>query len=327
MELILKTTDLMLMECRYTVVFSIFSYALKVDQLSMVYFKQREVLYRIISRNCSLDDFHENMMKNVIICLSSIMLKINTCNISLNQQDSSMKVEALLIEDYQTVERIMRSQGDIALDFLHICVLLMSNLLGHLKTDYYSQYKYDFVTNYITTGLSSGQNVPLLRISLEAYVYLLPYLPKIPITPTNIMNGIINIFSNEPNMKIEDQMDYIQQIFSLFQGFLSEVHYFFDQVFRILEKLYSQIHQVILKRNPFQLLTHRKTVINLSDFSTILVHSLMERNGQPKYQSVSGELINNLNAMNFQILVQFQNVFFDQHHKIAIYILAAATDY
>jgi hypothetical protein len=56
----------------------------------------------------------------------------------------------------------------------------------------------------------------LLRVSLEAYVFLLPYLPNPTISPQNIMVGIIQIFNNEPNMPIEDQMEYIQQVFSLF---------------------------------------------------------------------------------------------------------------
>jgi hypothetical protein len=130
-----------------------------------------------------MDDFSENMVKNIIICQSSIMLKINSLNLSLNQNDTKTSIEQILIEDYTTVEQIMRSKGDIAFDFLHICVLLMSNLLGHLKTDYYSHYKQEFINNYINTGLSSGQNVPLLRVSLEAYVFLLPYLPNPTISP------------------------------------------------------------------------------------------------------------------------------------------------
>lgn len=132
------------------------------------------------------------------------MLKINSLNLSLNQSDSKVKIEEILIEDYTTVEQIMGSKGDIAFDFLHICVLLMSNLLGHLKTDYYSHYKQEFINNYITKGLQSGQNVPLLRISLESYVYLLPYLTNPTISPQSIMAGIISIFNNEPNMPIED---------------------------------------------------------------------------------------------------------------------------
>jgi hypothetical protein len=44
------------------------------------------------------------MMKNAIISMSSIMLKVNSYKISLTGFDSNVNIEALLIEDYQAVE-------------------------------------------------------------------------------------------------------------------------------------------------------------------------------------------------------------------------------
>lgn len=87
MELALKTGDMVVQENRYTAVFNIFSYGVRNDHLSMIYFKQRELLYGIIQRKAPLDDFHENMVKNIIICLSSVMLRINQASISLSQPE------------------------------------------------------------------------------------------------------------------------------------------------------------------------------------------------------------------------------------------------
>lgn len=199
----------------------------------------------------------------------------------------------------------MRSQGDIAFDFLQICMLLMANLLGHLKSDYFSQYKTDFVNNYISPGLQSGQNVPLLRIALESYIYLLPYLSRPPISIHALMTGILAIFGQEPQMPLEDQMEYIQQIFILAQISIGEVRAYHEQIYRVLERVYQNIHQIIQKRNPFQLQVCRKFVINLSDISSILVHSLVDKKGLPKYENINTELLGSLHSMNLQILVQF----------------------
>ncbi len=63
----------------------------------------------------------------------------------------------------------------------------MANLLAHLKSDYYTSYKFDFVNNYINPGLQQGKNVPLVRLTLEAYSHLLPSFNKPPITASNLM--------------------------------------------------------------------------------------------------------------------------------------------
>lgn len=84
MELVYSTNDCILMECRYTIVFSIFSYAVKNDHLSMIYFKQRDLLYKTMGKgNASEDIFLESLIKNIIICMSSVILKINASNLSL----------------------------------------------------------------------------------------------------------------------------------------------------------------------------------------------------------------------------------------------------
>ncbi len=83
MKLVLSTQDLTVMECRYTAAFNIFSYAIKNDHLSIVYFKQRELLYQSKNQNGPMTDLRDSIMKNVIICMSSLMLKMNTNSISL----------------------------------------------------------------------------------------------------------------------------------------------------------------------------------------------------------------------------------------------------
>lgn len=66
-----------------------FSYSIKTDNLSVIYFKQRELLYKIIWRNVPLDEFHEAFIKNIIIGLSSIIIRINTASLSLSQYETN----------------------------------------------------------------------------------------------------------------------------------------------------------------------------------------------------------------------------------------------
>jgi hypothetical protein len=94
-----------------------------------------------------------------------------------------------------------------------------------------------------------------------------------------------------------------------------------------MEKMYQQCHQVIQKRNPFQLTVYKNVVITLSDICSIIVHSLLEKNGSAKYPGINRESLYNLYNMNFHILVNFQQVFFDSNYKIAIHILACAADF
>ncbi len=61
-----------------------------------------------------MEDFLENMVRNVIICMSSIMIKMNSDKNSLSQMDSKIPLQQVIYEDYKTVENILQSKGDIA---------------------------------------------------------------------------------------------------------------------------------------------------------------------------------------------------------------------